>query len=147
ARAKYEKEELPGRFAAWLEGEKGKPAAPWLTLEPDAATAAKGPLKKLDDGSFLADGKEEKTDTYTLVARTSQKGVLAIRVEALADASLPKSGPGRGPDGNFCLTTVSLTATPTPDAAKKGAKAVAVRLRAAQATHEQSGQALSGAVD
>src|SRR5262249_4933136 len=102
ARAKFEKEVLPGRFAKWLESEKGKKEA-WLTLEPTAATA-RNPLKKLDDGSFLATGKAEQTDAYVFVARTSHKGALSLRIEALSDPSLPKGGPGRGPDGNFCLT-------------------------------------------
>jgi hypothetical protein len=147
ARAKFEKEELPDRFAKWYEAEKGKPTTPWLTLEPARATTARGPLKKLDDGSFLATSKAEKTDTYTFTARTSLKGVVALRVEVLSDPSLPKMGPGRAPDGNFCLTSVSVVATPTADATKKGAKPLNVKLKAGAATFEQSGHGLNGAID
>jgi hypothetical protein len=146
ALAKFEKEALPGRFAAWLATEKAKPAAAWLTLEPTAATG-RAALKKLDDGSYLATGKAEKTDTYTITAATSHTKITAVRIEALRDASLPNGGPGRAADGNFTLTEVSLTATPSADAAGKGAKPVTVRLKPGKATFEQGGNTLAAALD
>jgi hypothetical protein len=158
ALAKFEKEVLPGRFAAWLAAEKAKPAAAWLTLEPTAATG-RTPLRKLEDGSFLATGKAEKTDTYTFTAATSQTKITAVRVEVLRDGSLPKGGPGRSPDGNFVLTELTLTATPSAEAAKKGVKPVVVKLRPGKATlhkpgaratgwsAEQGGNTLASAID
>lgn len=147
ARQKYEKEELPGRFDKWLAAEKGKPSTPWLTLESTSATG-RVPLKKLADGSLLAGGKAESTDTYTITARTSQKSITAIRIEALSDPSLPKAGPGRAPDGNFCLTEITLSAVPANATATKGARTTPViKLRADKATFEQAGNALAGAVD
>ncbi len=144
--AKFEKEVLPGRFAAWLAAEKAKPAAAWLTLEPTAATG-RAPLKKLDDGASLAIGKAEKTDTYTITAATSQTKITALRLEALRDDSLPKGGPGRSPDGSFTLTDITLTATPSAEVAKKGAKPVVVKLRPGKATFEQAGNTPASALD
>ena len=138
ALAKFEKDELPGRFEKWLAAEKAKPAAPWLTLEPTTATG-KAPLKKLDDGSYLATGKAEKADTYTLTAHTSQTKIAAIRFEALRDDSLPKGGPGRSPDGTFALAEITLTATPNADAAKKGAKPVVVKLKPGKGANSPAG--------
>jgi hypothetical protein len=146
ALAKFEKETLPGRFAEWLAREKAKPAAAWLTLEPSSVTG-RAVLKKLDDGSYLATGKAEKTDTYTITAATSQAKITAIRLEALRDESLPKTGPGRSADGGFTLTEFTLTATPSADAAKKGAKPIVVKFRPGKATFEQSGHTLADAVD
>ena len=142
--AAFEKDELPGRFEKWLAAEKAKPAAPWLTLEP-TAVVGKAPLKKLDDGSYLATGKAEKADTYTVAAATSQMMITAVRIEALRDDSLPKGGPGRSQDGTFVLTEITLTATPNADAVKKGAKPVVVKLKPGKATAEQG--TLAKAVD
>lgn len=144
--AKYEKETLPGRFAEWLTTEKTKPTAPWWTLEP-TAVVGRSPLKRLDDGSYLATGKAEKTDTYTITATTSQPKVVALRIETLRDDSLPRGGPGRSPDGNFTLTELTLTATPSASAGKPGAKPVVVKLKPGKATFEQDGNALAAAVD
>jgi hypothetical protein len=144
ARDRYEKEELPGKLAKWLAGEKGKPAPEWLTLEPTSATAVRGAFEKLPDGSLLATGKAEPTSTYTFIARTGQKSITAIRLEAMSDSRLPGNGPGRGPAGNFCLTTLTVAAAPLDT--KKG-KGEAVKLDAKKATFEQAGHALAGAVD
>lgn len=141
--AAFEKDTLPGRFEKWLTAEKAKPAAPWLTLEPTAFTG-KAPLKKLDDGSYLASGKAEKADAYTVTVATSLTKITAIRVEALRDDSLPNGGPGRSPDGTFALTEITLTATPNADAAKKGAKPVVVKLKPGKATFDSSGTAKAG---
>src|SRR5208337_871304 len=142
ARDKFVKEELPTRVRKWQESEANQPAPTWLIL--DLATAGKTAFKKQDDGSQLATGAAPKTETYVFTAQTHQKGITAIRLETLADASLPKSGPGRAPDGNFLLTSVFLTAAPLKDGAK--AKPTPVKLRAAQVTYEQEGRPLSAAL-
>ncbi len=144
--AKFEKETLPGRFETWLAAEKAKPAAPWLILDPTTATG-KTTLKKLDDGSYLATGKVENTDTYTFTATTAQTKITAVRVEALRDTSLSKGGPGRSLDGNFTLTEITLTATPSVEAAKKGAKPVVVKFKPGKATIEQGADTLAKALD
>ncbi|MFM8272349.1 MAG: DUF1549 domain-containing protein, partial [Gemmata sp.] len=144
AAAKFDREQLPGRFDRWLAAEKAKPAAKWLTLEPTTVTG-KAPLKKLSDGSYLASGKAEKADTYTFNATTSLTKITTVRIEALRDESLPNGGPGRSPDGNFALTELTLTATPSADATKKGAKPVVVKFKPGKATAQQG--ALAKATD
>jgi cytochrome c553 len=126
--AAFEKDTLPGRFEKWLATEKAKPSTPWLTIEP-ASVTGKATFKRLDDGSYLVSGKVEKGDVYTIAASSSLTKITALRIEAMPDASLPKSGPGRSPEGTFKLGEITLTATPNADAAKKGAKSVAVKFK------------------
>jgi len=144
--AAFEKDVVPGRFEKWLAAERVKAAPAWLTLEPTTAVA-KAPLKRLDDGSYLATGKPEKTDAYTFTVPTSLTKLVAVRVEALRDDSLPKGGPGRSPDGAFTLTEITLTATPSAEAVAKGAKPVTVKLKPGKATFEEGADTLAKAVD
>jgi hypothetical protein len=143
ALAKFEKESLPGRFTTWLAAEKAKPPVPWWILEPSSATG-RAPLRKLEDGSLLATGKAEKTDTYTITAATSQTKITAIRLETLHDDSLPKGGTGRSATGTFVLTDVTLTATPLTN---KGAPPVTVKLKPGKASFEDASNRLAAAVD
>jgi hypothetical protein len=46
------------------------------------------------------------------VAHTEATGISAIRLEALADPSLVKGGPGRAGNGNFALSDFRLTIAP-----------------------------------
>lgn len=128
ALAAFEKDVLPARFQKWLDAEKAKPAAAWLTLEPTGVTG-KSALKRQDDGSWLASGKGEKAETYTITAATSRTGIAAIRLETLRHESLPKGGSGLSPDGGFKLNEITLTATPSAEAAKKGAKLAVVKVK------------------
>jgi hypothetical protein len=155
ARGRFDREELPGRFEHWARTEMAGPAAaPWQVLDPVSFTA-KVSLKKLADGSLLAaplpagarpPKAGDRSETYTLVAHTHQKGITALRLDALADLSLPKSGPGLGADGSFVLTQVQLTATPLdPQGKPKGAPAL-VKLRPARATFEAPGRPLAAAL-
>jgi hypothetical protein len=139
ARDRFAKEELPKRLQAWLKMAQQKAATRWSILD-TVSTTGKSSLKKLDDGSLLATGKAETNETYTFVAHTYQRGITALRIEALTEPSLPKSGPGRGADGNFALTEVSLTATPLVG---KG-KSRPVQLKAIRASFEQAKQLLAG---
>jgi len=138
----FEQAELPKRLQTWWEEHKDTAAPAWLIVD---AVEAKGksPLQQRPDGSLLATGKAEKNDTITLVAHTTQKNLKALRLEALTDPSLPKNGPGRGPDGAFLLTDVTLVATPLDPKVK--AKPVTVKLRAATASTEEA--KLAAAVD
>jgi len=69
--------------------EKARPAPDWLILAP-VSTAAPVTFTKKDDGSLLVAGQPA---TFTFVAHTLQKGITALRLEALPDSSLPKRGP------------------------------------------------------
>lgn len=147
ARDDFEKNELPKRMKEWWEAHKDQATTHWLYLDAIEAKGKlpKGSLQKQPDASVLALGKPEKNETYTIVVQTMQKKIKAFRIEALADKSLPKMGPGRGPDGNFVLSEVSIQAEPL--VAKPGAKPVPVKLKAAKASVEPEKFALPTTLD
>jgi hypothetical protein len=115
ARERFEQEQLPKRFEKWLEtAPKQDVARPaWVILEPDEFTSKGGAtLRKLEDSSVLASGKNPDRDTYTFVAQTQLTNLTSLRIEALADPSLAKGGPGRADNGNIQLTEVRISAAP-----------------------------------
>jgi hypothetical protein len=81
----------------------------WTLLEPTEFRSAGGAmLVKLDDQSLLVTGDSPATDTYTVTAETSLRGITAVRIEALTHDSLPKRGPGLSETGNFVLNSFKL---------------------------------------
>ena len=89
-------------------------AVVWQTIEPISATSKHGAtLVRQDDASWLATGKNEVSDVYTIEAVVAAERVSAVRLEVLPDPSLVKEGPGRADNGNFVLTTFRVTASPT----------------------------------
>ena len=88
-----------------------------MILDVDEAKG-KSALKKLPNGSVRHVGKIEAIDTITLVAQTYQKNIKALRIEALADADLPKSGPGLAANGGFAMTELTVQAAPLANKAK-----------------------------
>jgi hypothetical protein len=88
-------------------------AAVWETWTPVKLTSAGGAtLAQQGDGSILVSGANPDKDTLTLEFSLEKNGWNGIRVEALADASLPGGGPGRSTNGNFVLSEVKLAAAP-----------------------------------
>lgn len=144
ARADFEQAELPKRLTAWQQANKTKTAPAWMILEAVDAKA-KTPLQRQADGSILSAGKLEKNEIYTLSFQTVQKSIKALRIEALSDKSLPKTGPGRGPEGQFVLTEVALVAAPLLGKIKT--KPMPVKLRAVKASAEDAKFPLAGTLD
>ena len=141
ALAAYEKQ-LPAKQAEWEKAFRG--ATDWTVLEPIEAVSKGGAtLTKQDDGSVLASGKNPSPETYTVKAKTDLKNITAIRLEVLADPSLPANGPGRAPNGNFVLNELKVSAAP----ADKPEEARLVKLINAQATFSQNGFAVNQAID
>jgi hypothetical protein len=100
----------------------------WTTVEPVTAKSRSGTeLKILPDQSILG-SKFAPKDAFTITATTDLKGITGIRLEAIADDSLPANGPGGAPNGNFVLTGFSV--------AVKGAPVV--KLVRASADHSQN---------
>ncbi len=94
----------------------------WTVLTPTTLTSEGGAaLVRLADGSILASGPNSDKDTYTIVATTDAEEITAIRLEVLADPSLPRAGPGRHPAGNFHLTAIALSAAPSDAASSSQA--------------------------
>jgi hypothetical protein len=100
-------------------------------------------FKKLADGSLLATSKPERNESYTLSFHTHHQRITGIRIEGLSDKSLPMAGPGRGPQGDFFLSEINLTAAPLSGKDK----AKPVKLRAVAATSEPAGFTLKGTLD
>jgi mono/diheme cytochrome c family protein len=151
---KFEKDELPGRFVAWEKDSAAQvAAAPWVILDPETIKSEGGAiLSKLSDGSILAGGTNPQFDTYTFVVPTSVTGITSVRVEALADRSLVKEGPGRAANGNFDLTDFRLTIAPKQGLASggrepAGAVPAKVVLKSPRATFEQPGLPIAAAID
>ena len=68
-------------------------------------------LTRLDDGSVLASGTNPDSDRYTIVTQTDLSEIVAIRIEALTDPSLPRGGPGRdntNDPGNFAINKLTV---------------------------------------
>jgi hypothetical protein len=104
---------LSAKVDAW---EKTQSAAVrWLPLIPKEMKAPGGTILTANpDGSIVASGVN-KNGVYEIVAETDLTDITAIRLEALADDSLPARGPGRAPNGNFVLNEFDVSAGPRSD--------------------------------
>jgi serine/threonine protein kinase/tetratricopeptide (TPR) repeat protein len=77
--------------------------ASWSVLESVALTSRGGDsLQVQPDGSILARGDHPQRG-YDLVLETEQQAIVALRLEAMLDDSLPNRGPGRGREGVFAI--------------------------------------------
>ena len=142
---RYEKESLPKNLEAWLKTNPEPPQAKWLVLEMSKLASAGGAtFARQEDGSYLAGGTNAKFDTYTFTMTTTIKEITAVKLEALADKSMVKGGPGRAGNGNFALTDFRVSAAPVDT--KLGA-AIEAKLVNPKATFEQSGLPIAAAID
>jgi hypothetical protein len=108
---------LQAEVAMW-EKETGYAAIDWHILEPHSLISEGGTtLIKQADSSVLASGARPDTDSYTVTALTGLTNITAVRLEVLADDSLPLKGPGRQDNGNLTLTEfrASAAAASAPD--------------------------------
>ncbi len=104
--------ELDAAQAAWERAMLDE-AKQWTTLEPSEISSVNGAtLTRLEDKSVLASGANPEAETYIITTKTDLKNITALRLEAMTDPSLPKSGPGRDPYGNFLLTGIEVEAMP-----------------------------------
>ena len=61
---------------------------------------------------LLSPASSPGTATYTVTANAPFNGITGFRLDVMADGSLPDSGPGRAPNGNFVLTEFQVDAVP-----------------------------------
>ncbi len=108
----------------------------------EVASAGGATPVKLDEGSVRFEGENPAVDTYTL-GFEAPANVAALRIVALTDPALPKSGPGRTPHGNFVVTDVRIEAA----SAGETGDAAPVRVTNATADFSQDGQPAAHAVD
>jgi len=116
----------------------------WQVLSPLQAESAGGAtFKVLPDGSLLATGKNPQADSYTIQLKTNQSGITAVRLEVLADESLPNGGPGRDPEGNFFLSAFDVNVSPLSSSGAPP-KPVFVTMKKVVGNESQSGYSADG---
>jgi hypothetical protein len=109
----------------------------WHVLGNSCCTSASSTsFSTLPDGSVQCDGPRPDADTYTVVAELPIAGVTALRLELLADDSLPLRGPGRADNGNLHLNEIRFVVNGKPH-----------RVRAATADYDQPGWTVQHAID
>jgi len=132
----------PQAVLARLEAEAAKLPA-WRVLPPtQIASRAKATFKPIADGSLLVEGPRAD-DAATLTIPLPLERLTGIRLEAIADASLPNGGAGRAPDGNFVVTEFVLEVAP----AARPKEVKQVPLHKAQADFSQDNLAAAQAID
>ena len=145
--AEFQTTKLPAKFREWLKtATSGEPQGPWETLHVVSVESSAGTkFTPQGDASFLAIGATPAKEVITIVAESHRPGIRAIRLEALADDSLPQKGPGRAGNGNFVVCDLQVVATPlTSDKSSDASSSVApIKLVAARATHQQNTGELS----
>jgi mono/diheme cytochrome c family protein len=126
---------LPPKFNSWLESGTKLTAPAWTILDlTNRQSKAGATFKKMDDGSWLAEGKNGDKDQYTFQAATTLSNITGLRLEALADPSMPKGGPGRADNGNIGLSRIRVFF---------GASTQEVKIAKAVATFQQNTSELS----
>lgn len=108
----------------------------WTTPEPSLAADSSEPARVLDDRSLLFASPGPASSVMKLRFPKLQGRFTHIRIESLTDESLPGTGPGRTPHGNFVLSEV--------DVSNSGQR---LKLSGATADAEQSGYAAGAAID
>ncbi len=88
----------------------GDVTANWTVLTPGSYSSSGGSnMSPITTGTWAGALLVSLTptptpDTYTVTCTTSLANITGVRLEALADASLPWNGPGRADNGNFVVT-------------------------------------------
>ena len=154
------------QIAQEWEAAQGKADDSWTVVSPtNVAVASGAKTETRPDGAILVTGDRADKDTYTIAVDTDLSGITGVRLEALADESLPMRGPGRQENGNFHLTEFQVMAAPrAPLANAAGSISAAVspadanpsaldsaprpiKLIQAQADFDQEGWTVAMAID
>ncbi len=122
-------------FVAWEQTSKLETDADrsiWKSTEPGNVQSLGGAdFKRLDDGSWLATGKNPPNDEYRIEIPLTTSRLTGLLLETLPHAELPAQSLGRGFNGNFVLTGVSA------ELIVEGQTAIPVALKKAEADYSQ----------
>ncbi len=134
--------ELAAARARWV-SETRALLGSWKPLKSREADAESGArLRRQPDKSLLVSGPNPINDSYTLMTKVPGPRATALRLELLPDPSLPSSGPGRGPNGDFALSEFKLSVR------RKDAKDFApVAIEKAAADSSVTGWTIAEAID
>jgi mono/diheme cytochrome c family protein len=102
----------------------------------DASTRHGAQLQADADHAWKAAGPNPAQESYSLVLSNLPPHTTALRLDALPDPSLHAQGPGRSENGNFVLTSVTVTHNGQP-----------VPIRSATADFSQNGFPIAHAID
>ncbi len=128
--------EVDAAQSAWETEHKAQGAAAWTPAEVVELKSDQGTeFRRLDDGSYLATGTAPEKEVYTFTIKPALHQITGIRVEALADDSLPSHGPGRHPNGNIGLSDIRVNGTE------------ALKIKSATADFSQADHAVAQAID
>ena len=137
----YEAEQLPLELAKFISQRGNDPAKslndPWRNLRGELESSAASQFKLQTDGSYLALGDAPNQDKITFTAALPAGQWTALRIEALADPTLPRQGPGRADNGNFALGNLTV------EYLAKDQEPTKLVLEQPQATHQQNADSLS----
>ncbi len=136
------------------------PDSRWQYLDIIEATANNSALNVAADGLVIHAGRTKtppvkrrarvpvrtaKEDSFTLTAHTYQTHLTGFRLDAFAEKSLPKGGPGLAGDGSFTLADLIITAEPLDS--KNTNAPVKLKLKAIESRFEEKAMSASLAVD
>ena len=118
------------------------PAVKWTILGYESFISTEGATLSRSGEAIISGGAKPEKDTYVITATAPLASITALRLDVIADKSLPKEGPGRQDNGNL---TVSEFEAQIFDA---GAT-LPVKLKFSRATADfnQAGYAAPAAID
>jgi hypothetical protein len=115
----------------------------WKAVIPETFVPNSGAFLTLQtNGAILASAARPDRDTYTITARAPLPNIGAIRLEVLADGTLPMRGPGRQDNGNFHLSEFQVLVF--EPGAPQGR---AVKFASVSADFNQAGWTIDHAID
>jgi hypothetical protein len=144
---KAEEANVEGLAATWAEGVRNlfdDPGKAWEPLEPlEIRSTGGATFRRLDDGSWIAEGANPPSDTYEIEAALPEGTFGGLRIEVIPDPSFAGGGGfARGGNGNVVVTKVEAELEKPDGVVEK------IDLGRAAADYSQEGydggQALSG---
>jgi mono/diheme cytochrome c family protein len=118
------------------------PSAKWTTLSYESFVSTEGSTLSRSGEIIIAGGTRPEKDTYVITASSPLPAITALRLDVLADKSLPKDGPGRQDNGNLTLSELEAKAF-----AAGAAQPVKLKFSRATADFNQQGWTISMAID
>ena len=91
--------------ADWEKQEKHQGlAVKWTTLGYERFISTEGATLSRSGEVIISGGAKPEKDTYVITATSSLASITALRLDVIADKSLPKDGPGRQDNGNLTVS-------------------------------------------
>lgn len=109
--------ETSAGFVAWQEKLTAEPE--WQSLSPVTFNASSGVAGAILEDASVKIPSDAATDIYSLQFDVHDRAITALRLEAIADETLPAGGPGNG-NGNFVLSRVTAAVAPPSASVTKG---------------------------